>query len=88
MINPVSEGSLVEFFFSLYCATFEWEELSKPVIYGYNRGQAYAVFFVVFQIYQNIEMFFEILNSKTYERKFESGKFYKQFSSYFLLVFL
>ncbi|CAI2369731.1 unnamed protein product [Moneuplotes crassus] len=88
IINPVSEGSLLEFFFSAYCASFHWEEWSKPIIFGLNRGQAYAAFFVIFQIYQNIEMMFEIINAKKYERKFENKKFYIQFSSYFLLVAL
>ena len=88
LINPVSEGSLLEFVFTVYCASFHWEEWSKPVLYGYNRGQVYVAFFIVFQIYQNIEMFIEILNAKKYERKFETAKFFTQFSSYFFLVVL
>lgn len=88
VINPVSEGSILEFFFGVYCATFNWEEWSKPVIFGLNRGQAYAAFFWIFQLYQNIEMFLEILWAKKYERKFERSKFFIQSSSYPLLVTL
>eukprot|EP00344_Euplotes_crassus_P007991 CAMPEP_0196994822 /NCGR_PEP_ID=MMETSP1380-20130617/1057_1 /TAXON_ID=5936 /ORGANISM="Euplotes crassus, Strain CT5" /LENGTH=266 /DNA_ID=CAMNT_0042410305 /DNA_START=20 /DNA_END=820 /DNA_ORIENTATION=+ len=88
VINPVSEGSLIEFFFSVYCASFPWNEWGQPIIYGLNRGQIYAALFIIFQIYQNIEMFFEILNAKEHERRFEKGKFYTQFSSYLVLVIL
>ena len=86
IINPISEGSLLEFFFSMYCASYAWEDLMQPVMYGYNIGQLYSLFFVVFQIYQNIEMFVEIWTAKKYVRKFETGTFLVQFSSYFLFL--
>mmetsp|Transcript_20951 Transcript_20951/g.23318 ORF Transcript_20951/g.23318 Transcript_20951/m.23318 type:complete len:229 (+) Transcript_20951:497-1183(+) len=86
VINPVSEGSLIEFGFNIYCSTCSWEELQQPVFFGMNRGQAYAACFVIFQIYQNIEMFLEIINAKKYERKMVKRTFYMQFSSYYLIV--
>ena len=87
-INPVSEGSLLEFSLNIYCATFDWKEFGSPILFGLNRGQLYATFFIIFQIYQNLEILVEILTSKKYERKFEKGTFLVQFSSYFVLVAL
>jgi hypothetical protein len=87
-INPVSEGAILEFFVNAYFALHTWEELGEPVLYGFTRGHVYVSFFIIFQIYQNIEMFIEIITAKKYARPMIKSKFYKQFSSYFVLVIL
>lgn len=88
LINPVSEGSIVEFFFSLFCAYLGWEVMSRPYLFGLGIGEIYAVMMITTQIYQNLEMLIEILTAKKYEIPLKRSKFWVQFSSFFIIVFL
>lgn len=88
IINPVSEGSMIDLIFVIYCYCIGWEELQKPVFYDMNVGQCFAGTMVIFQIYQNIEMFIEILTAEKYEKPMQVPKFLIQFSSYWLCVIL
>lgn len=88
IINPVSEASIIDLIFVFYCFFTGWQELQKPVFYDLNVGQCFAGTIVIFQIYQNIEMFIEILTAQKYEKPMRVPKFLVQFSSYWLCLIL
>lgn len=88
VFNPVSEGSLIEFSFNMLFAYLGWEAMSEPFVFGLKFGECYAVFFLIFQIYQNVEMLIEILTAKKYEIPLEKSKFFIQFSSFFIILIL
>lgn len=87
-INPISEGSIFELFVNIYCATVDWEELGSPTWYGKSRPFYFVSLLIIFQIYQNLEIQYEILTAEDYKRTFKMKKFMSQFSSYFLLCTL
>jgi ethanolaminephosphotransferase len=87
-INPVSEGSLLDFFVVLLCAYLGWETIQKPTSLGIRITELYIGVIVIHQIYQNIEMTIEILTAKKYDRPMKVGKFLVDFSSFYLLLTL
>lgn len=80
--NPISEGSLIEFVVCCLIGFYGWEAVKSPIAYGYSACQLYSVFFILFQFYQNIEIFIEIVTSKKYEMPFKISSFLMNFSSY------
>lgn len=88
VVNAISEGSILELSFGVFCAYQGWEELSKPSCFGLKIGVLYAILLCVFQIYQNFEVLFEIIRGKKYEIHYSKSKFAIQFSSFFIILLL
>jgi Na+-translocating ferredoxin:NAD+ oxidoreductase RnfA subunit len=88
VINPVSEGSLFDFIFVLFCVFIGYEKIQNQSSFGLTITEIYALVLVISQIYQNIEMIIEITSAKKYDRPFKWGKFLSDLSSYYLILSL
>lgn len=84
-INPVSEGSLLSFCVLFFCYYFGWQACQSEYAYGMSVPQLYCLFIVITQIYQNIEMLFEIIRAGDYEIELKPMSFVVNFASYFLV---
>lgn len=87
-INPISEGSLLEFVVCCLISFYGWEAVKTPILFEYTALHYFSIFFIVFQTYQNFEIIVKIITSKNYEMKYSLNSFLVNFSSYWVLFIL
>jgi len=88
IVNPISEGSILGFVIVCLCAWAGWESIQQPALFGMPYTHLYAAFIIVTQVYQNAEMFVEVIRAKKYEMPFTILKYLKDCSSYLVLYLL